>query len=190
MPFGVPDMKTPDAPGSDYALETVASFRFLSVFEFTRRKGWDVLLRAWLEAFKPEDDVALVLRTYGRGGEDPVAALTEEIIRLGHDPARIPEIVIVQDRLSDRQMIDLYAQCQAFVLPTRGEGWGMPYLEAMALGLPVIATRWSAHLEFLNDQNSFLIDIDGLSDVDGGQAKVDPLYAGHRWAEPSVASHR
>ena len=37
---------------------------FLSVFEWIYRKGWDVLLRAWARAFKGDDDVCLVLRTY------------------------------------------------------------------------------------------------------------------------------
>ena len=38
---------------------------------------------------------------------------------------------------------NLYAAADAFVLPTRGEGWGLPIAEAMAMALPVIATNWS-----------------------------------------------
>jgi glycosyltransferase involved in cell wall biosynthesis len=37
----------------------------------------------------------------------------------------------------------LYGGADAFVLPTRGEGWGLPILEAMAAGVPAIATNWS-----------------------------------------------
>ena len=39
-------------------------------------------------------------------------------------------------------------------------------LEAMACRLPVVATRWSGNLEFMNDENSVLLDIEGLRDVD------------------------
>src|SRR5690606_26356631 len=69
-----------------------------------------------------------------------------------------------------------------------GEGWGRPYMEAMALGLPTIGTRWSANLEFMNDDNSFLVDIDGLEPCD--LRWDNPLYQGQRWAAPNVRSLR
>jgi len=54
----------------------------------------------------------------------------------------------------------------------------------LACEVPVIATRWSGQLDFLTDENSYLVEIDGLSAV---PADVDAeVYAGHRWAEPSV----
>ncbi len=185
LPFGVPEVD-PATP-TTWPLDTTRSFRFLSVFELTRRKGWDVLIRAWIEAFRPEDDVALVIKTYCRGPRRPVEILAEFIASLGHDPSGIPEIVLIEDHLTDDQLRSLYRQCQAFVLPSRGEGWGMPYLDALATGLPVIATRWSGQLEFLNDDNAFLIDLDGLTDVDEEQIRVNPFFRGHRWAEPSAA---
>lgn len=46
-----------------------------------------------------------------------------------------------------------YDDC--FVLPTRGEGWGMPLLEAMAYGRPVIATDWSAHTDFMTEDVAY-----------------------------------
>ena len=52
----------------------------------------------------------------------------------------------------------LYAAADAYVLPTRGEGWGRPYMEAMAMGLPTIGSRWSGNLEFMHDGNAWLVD--------------------------------
>ncbi len=75
----------------------------------------------------------------------------------------------------------LYRSADCFVLPTRGEGWGLPLLEAMACGLPVIATDWSAHRDFLSHEWAYPLPIDGLVPA---RAKC-PYYEGARWAEPS-----
>jgi glycosyltransferase involved in cell wall biosynthesis len=56
----------------------------------------------------------------------------------------------------------LYAAVDCFVLPTRGEGWGLPIFEAMAMGLPVIATNWSGQVDFMNENNAFPIRVDKL----------------------------
>ena len=45
--------------------------------------------------------------------------------------------------LALKDLPKLYKAADAFVLPSRGEGWGRPHVEAMAMGLPVIATNWS-----------------------------------------------
>jgi len=52
------------------------------------------------------------------------------------------------------------------VLPTRGEGWGLHLTEAMSMEMPIIVTRWGGHLDFMNENNSYLINIDG-TDSDG-----------------------
>jgi glycosyltransferase involved in cell wall biosynthesis len=57
----------------------------------------------------------------------------------------------------------------------------MPVIEAMACGLPVIATDWSAHRDFMNEANAYPLPVDGLVPA---QAKC-PYYTGFRWAEPS-----
>lgn len=44
---------------------------------------------------------------------------------------------------ADADFPRFYKAGDAFVLPTRGEGWGRPHVEAMSMGLPVISTNWS-----------------------------------------------
>jgi glycosyltransferase involved in cell wall biosynthesis len=83
-------------------------------------------------------------------------------------------------------MPDLYRAADCFVLPTRGEGWNLPALEALACGVPVITTAWSAHLDWLNQENAFLIAVDGLESVPRFDIPNDLVYAGHRWARPSL----
>ncbi|MCG3210039.1 MAG: D-inositol-3-phosphate glycosyltransferase [Anaerolineae bacterium] len=165
-------------------------FTFLSVFQWNKRKGWDVLLKAYLQAFTAADDVCLVIRAYpDRVKEPPIRQRIDEYVRqLGYNPANIPPIIWLDQFINEKDMPALYAAADAFVLPTRGEGWGIPFMEAMAMGLPTIATRWSAHLDFMSDDNSFLIDIDGLAAVDADQTFENPFYTpDQQWAEPSVA---
>ena len=165
---------------------------FLSVFEWRMRKGWDVLLRAWAEAFSATDNVTLLLRTHAErihATDNPTRAINDRIDGFlrdscGRTRVDVAPIVILGDDLPVDAMPSLYRCADALVAPTRGEGWGRPFMEAMASGVPVIATRWGAHLEFMNDANSFLIESDGLVAADDPDA---PVYAGQRWASPSVS---
>lgn len=174
-------------------IDGLRSTVFLSVFEWSFRKGWDVLLKAWAKAFSHKDDVTLLLRTYPmkRPGVDvPQADIDRQINtflgKLGTSRKRVAPIVVLHDPIADADMPRLYATATAYVSPTRGEGWGRPMLEAMATGLPVIATRWSAHLEFMHDDNSLLLDVEGLDAID--EREELEFYRGQRWARPS-ASH-
>jgi len=165
------------------------SFVFLSVFEWTNRKGWDVLLKAYLSAFSHSDAVTLVIHAWNETGKPVQKEVNQFVSSLGKDPTRVPMIVVMEDHLSHSEMLSLYRAADAFVLSTRGEGWGLPYMEAMAMGLPAIGTRWSAHLDFMNDRNSYLIDckvVDIPDHLLGEPPLHKSLFQGHRWAEPSV----
>jgi len=51
-------------------------------------------------------------------------------------------VIVLKEEIAARAMPSLYKAADAFVLPSRGEGWGIPYMEAMAMGLPTIGTNW------------------------------------------------
>ncbi|MBN1606542.1 MAG: glycosyltransferase [Polyangiaceae bacterium] len=178
----------------EYARE--AGFVFLSVFEWTKRKGWDVLLRAYVEEFDKEEDVCLLIRTYQGGGviDKNRPSIKEQfadyIKELGRDPDRLPAVQFIDEAIPDSQMTRLYKTGDAFVLPTRGEGWGIPLCESMLMEVPVISTRWGGPLEFMSDDNSYLIDVKRLEPVSDEQVRDNAAYEGHRWAEPSLAHTR
>ncbi|MFS0681397.1 glycosyltransferase, partial [Brevibacillus sp. 179-C9.2 HS] len=132
-----------------YPLDVARRFRFLSIFDWSIRKGWDVLLRAYMETFNSLDDVSLILKI-SRINE-PHANVHDEIHRMKSKLgfSSFPHIIVLDSRMTEEEMIRLYAACDAFVLPTRGEGWGRPFMEAMAMQMPVIGTNWSGQLEFM-----------------------------------------
>ena len=170
-------MKIPGARG----------FKFLSVFDWQMRKGYDVLLRAYCTEFKSNEDVTLILKVSTVNQPfaqlvDLVSYFIERNLRMKLENS--PNIVLMTGMLPHERFPHLYASADAFVLPTRGEGWGRPYMEALACGRPVIATRWGGQLDFLNDENADLIDIEGVRPT-GADIDLE-VFAGHRWAAPSV----
>lgn len=181
VPSGVDsDIFHPSAPPLD--LGPKKGFTFLSNFVFTDRKGWDLLLTAYLTEFKPEEDVSLLIKTYG--DEASIRERIRRLIQQHFALQRLPQHSVIVGRLHSSLLPGLYTACDAFVLPSRGEAWGLPLIEAMACGLPTIGTRWSGNLEYMNDENSYLIDLESLEDVPGG---IDtPVLVGGQWARPSV----
>lgn len=153
-------------------------FVFLSVFEWGERKAPEILLKAFNDEFSAQEDVVLLVKTFNR---DPGVDVYQQIRNLGLNPKGGQIIISLNEIVPRYQLGVLYRSCDCFVLPTRGEGWGMPILEAMACGVPVIATYWSAQTEFMTPENSFPLEIDGLVPA---KAKC-PYYKGFRWAQPS-----
>ena len=165
-------------------------FTFLSVFEWNQRKGWDVLVKAYLSAFTAGDNVCLVIKTFlDRIKEPPVAVRLERYAaELGYDLKDSPPIILLDNYIATEDMPRLYRAADCFVLPTRGEGWGIPFMESMACGVPVVGTRWSSHLDFMNEANSYLIDIEGLVPVARSHSEENSHYTpDHHWAEPSCS---
>ncbi len=154
------------------------SFTFLSIFEWGARKAPELLLRAFNSEFRSTEPVVLVCKVLN---SDPEVDVAEQVRSLGLDPLG-GRIQISQNHVVPTYQLGvLYRSCDCFVLPTRGEGWGMPIIEAMGCGLPVIATNWSAQCDFMSEDNSYPIAVDKLIPA---VAKC-PYYRGFRWAQPS-----
>ena len=180
-----------EADVTDKSVSKNGPLTFLTVFDWTLHKGWDVLLRAFVEEFDSahQDKVRLVLKVWSTMGYSD-AALQQQAAAylrdtLGHDLASDERIVFLHQKLSSAGMRALYAGCDAFVLPSRGEGWGRPYMEAMAWGKPTIGTNWSGNTAFMSPGNSYLLDYRLVPVSERGYHEI-PTYQGHRWAEPDV----
>lgn len=174
------------------------TFVFISVFTFQHRKNPETLVRAFWEEFSAADKVALLIKTSGLGPNETDGWIKGKLLsykkKLGFGN-RAP-VYIVTKHASPEKMKSIYATGNAFVLPTRGEGVGLPFLEALSSGVPVIATGWGGHMDFLNSRNSFLVDYKLNSPAASMKRSISrnfsQLFAqkGQRWAEPSLASLR
>ncbi len=129
-------------------------FRFLHVSSCFPRKGADVLLRAYGQAFTSHDDVTLIIKTFANPHNEIRAWL--EQARGGR--VDYPDVVIIEDDLSDSQLKALYQQCHVLVAPSRAEGYGLPMAEAMLSGLAVVTTGWGGQLDFCSPETAWLVD--------------------------------
>lgn len=165
-----------------YDVPEAEKFLFLSVFDWSDRKGYDVLVKAYIEEFSPDEKVGLIMKTTAGDNRQ-----LEEVKAIAAGRPAVPDLFVMNRMLSTNELIRLYKYCDAFVLPTRGEGWGRPIMEAMVLGMPVIATNWSGPTDFINENNGFPVEVDKLVEI---RNHPIPLFNGHRWAEPSLADLR
>src|SRR3546814_211012 len=139
----VPSLRTlrGDGPPRD------GRFRFLAVGRWEGRKGMAELVSAVDAEFGEDDEVELVLA--GLHAQQPAPDLRAELraLRLRR-PGRLK---IIPPVAGHRTFAGLYTSCDAFVAPSRAEGWGLPVTEAMACGLPVIVTGYSGPTAFIGE---------------------------------------
>ena len=165
-------------------LHTKPPYVFLSIFKWEFRKGWDILLSAYLQEFSGKDNVALYLLTNPYHSSDQnFASVIQNFVRsvgISEPDSGWPIVYVISQHIPQVDLPRLYKAADCFVLPSRGEGWGRPHVEAMAMELPVIATNWSGMTEYMTDRNSYLLQLRGMTEVSDGPFK------GHSWADPST----
>ena len=176
MPLGVdtdhfhPGIRAHRHPDGDFV--------FLANFEWGERKAPEMLFEVFNRTFRRDDPVVLVCKTINRDG----AVNVEQRIRALRLRAMGGRIGFIHNReFAYCEMGVLYRSADCFVSAGRGEGWDMPLLEAMACGLPTIATDWGAHRDFAHDDICYPLAIRGT--VPAANVRC-PYYQGFSWADP------
>lgn len=151
------------------------TFLFLGVWK--ERKGYEQLLEAWIKEFTIQNNTQLVIKTdKPKKAEQYFNGIKHKFgINKGIAP------VFFEDKVFDE--IDLPRYIKSFdclVSPTMGEGFGMPGLQCMALGIPVIITNYSGNKDYANTETATLIEPTGFilkKDMDG-----IPQFRNKKWA--------
>lgn len=169
----------PAAGGDLRDLHLPDGFTFLFLFDFystLQRKNPLGLVEAFTRAFAPGEGPQLVLKSHN-GDFKP-----ERLAALEQATADRPDIHLVDRFLTSEDMAALQRRADCYVSLHRAEGFGLTLGETMALGKPVIATGFSANLDFMTPENSYLVRHD---EVDVGPDGENYPATG-TWAEPDL----
>lgn len=182
-PFYLPSKGTLVLGPRSVNIKSGSHFVFMSVFKWEHRKGWDVLLWSYLKEFSKVDSVALYLLTNPYYTENDFGNKILEFVESSDLERPVhgwAPVYVIDNHIAQIDFPRIYKAADAFVLPSRGEGWGRPIVEAMAMSLPVIVTNWSGPTEYMTEENSYPLPVERMSEVTEGPFK------GHFWAEPSA----
>ncbi len=156
---------------------------------FNDRKNTFFTLKWLFEAFENDPEVGIIIKTNSGRNSLIDRNITQSMIRQLTAEARktsFPKVHLLHGDMSDDEVAALYRhpQVKGLVSLTRGEGYGLPILEAATSGLPVIATGWSGHLDFLK-HGKFISIYYQLGEVHKSRVDNKIFMAGSRWANPS-----
>lgn len=142
----------------------------------------------WLcEAFKDDPDVGIVVKTnmgrHSRVDKMMTHGILTNIVNESRRGNNLPKVHLLHGDMSEMEVAALYKhpQIKALVSLTRGEGYGLPILEAAASGLPIIATAWSGHLDFLK-HGKYVSIYYQLQDIHPTRIDGKIFMPGARWA--------
>jgi glycosyltransferase involved in cell wall biosynthesis len=110
---------------------TERPYTFLALADRGARKGWGEVWQAFYKGFRDNPDVRLIIKSRPYGNE-----LIDRMALANYDDDRV---TFWREDIDD--MSRVYSQADCVVIPSRGEGWGMPPREAAMMGIPVITTR-------------------------------------------------
>ena len=175
IPYGIEPSTDSDKSRGDFGLPD-GDFLFLCMYDTNstiERKNPVGAIRAYKKAFcGNENGVGLVVKVNNPTDED--------MARIKSECDGCENVCFISDTLDRPDVNALISCCDVFVSLHRAEGFGLVIAEAMALGTPVIATNWSANVDFMNGENSCPVGYTLVTI----EKSCHSYKAGQRWAEP------
>lgn len=171
-----------------FLVENQDAYKFYSIFEWTERKNPKGLLTAYWRAFEkhPKAKVALLLKTYVDNFTPKKFAEIEQAIKklkaqLGL--SYYAPVYIYRDIMTRNQIYRFHKTGDCFVSAHRGEGWGIPQMEAMLLEKPIISTNLGGIHEYLTHTKDAYLTKFTMVPVDNGAYNSQWYTPDQHWAE-------
>ena len=153
VPHSLPVESYKISPTSAQVQELIGTFNFCFIGEFVVRKNIEALIKAFHIEFHPSEPVNLFIKT-SQAGMNPNECMDHFNEYIAHIKSGLKlrqnykDEIIVTGRFKRDDLLSLMGQCHCFVMPSYGEAWCIPALEAMALKIPVIYTKGTGMSDF------------------------------------------
>lgn len=174
-----------------YSLPEFDGFLFYSIFEWTDRKNPEALLRAYYNEFKKSDNVGLLIKTYFRNfnlsNKQMIRTAVHKIQQEYGLTDQLPPVFLYTDLMDRQQVMRLHTTGDVYVSAHRGEGWGIPQVEAMLAGNAVISTGYGGVHEYLTDGVDALLLPYKMQPLKGMEHSARFYSTDQRWAEVELA---
>ncbi len=157
-PLGVDPMIF-HAWGNSYKSRETDLFTFLAIGKYEMRKSYQEIIEAFELSFPKDSNHRLLLRLDNLFLSDTLTQASKLI-----KPERSHQIIIVKSNppgtyLKVEIMAEMYRSANCFLFPSKGEGWGLPLIEAISCGVPYIATNYSGQTEYLKYCNQLYSNV-------------------------------
>lgn len=161
-------------------------FNFLFVGDYTPRKGGDILVKNFIKTFAGKKDVSLTLKAYYNSFSETdqellIKRIQKTINKTNVPKHKRPKVFFYGNPITEDLMPRFMKSFDCLVSPHKCEGWGLGLSESVALGIPTIATNYSGNLEFMNEKNSFLVNINGFEPVCREMVEINPNFEDREW---------
>lgn len=169
-------------------IKNLKSCNFLFIGDYTPRKGGDLLIKNYVKTFSGKKDVSLTIKGYFNSfSKEDQISLIDRIktisLNCGVRKKDIPTIYFYGEPIMESHMPRFMKSFDCLVLPHHGEGWSLNLSQSQFLGVPTIGTRYSGNLDFMNDDISYFIDIDGFEKVPEEMSEINPNFSSKEWVK-------
>lgn len=180
-------------------IDTNNKYVFYAIGDYSYRKNYEQLIRAYLNTFDKNDDTVLILKVYvsGKTQQDSLNHITSFINECKQKlrkftTAMFPEIIVISQYLTDDQINAIHQIGHCFVSVERGAGICLPAMDAVGFGNAVISPDWGGHTDFLTGYEGTQYVTSNLISCYGVNINECPytdLYTCHEeWCDPDYMS--
>lgn len=180
------------AEGSKISIKEVPedSIKFLFIGNFIPRKNLEQLLLGFAAAFEGVSDVTLIIKTWAHNnnaqGKKHISDAIRHLLNKATGLSTKARVSVITDILDEEQVKSLIRSCDVYTSVSKGEGFDLPMMQAMSMEKLIVTTRFLAHGDYLNDDNSINVPYTLTPCVDAAA----PLYDSYQlWSCPDMGEY-